>query len=116
MTSKNFNDKQDKKIKIERLILKSREALTRLVEKNEEFFGREHKTDDSDTTSKHVKQWLDIFVKKYDKIFAADRGYIDSVHDKETAEQYDFLKISSHRQRELETSLFKRGGFDKEQE
>ena len=53
----NFNYKQDRKFKIECLILKSGEALTRLVEKNEKFFGREHKTEDSDTASKHLKQW-----------------------------------------------------------
>ena len=44
------------------------------------------------------EQWLEIVTKKYDEIIAANRGYIDSVQVKETAEQYtsNFSKSGLH--------------------
>ena len=44
----NSIDKQDRKIKIEFLIVKTKDAFTSVIEKNEVFFDLSHKTDDPD--------------------------------------------------------------------
>ena len=44
----NSIDKQDRKIKIEFLIVKSKDAFTSVIEKNEEFLDLSHKTEDPD--------------------------------------------------------------------
>ena len=42
----NAVDKQDRKVKIERLIVKCKDAFTRVVDKNEELFDLAQKTED----------------------------------------------------------------------
>ena len=112
-------DKQDRKVKIERLIVKCKNANTRVVDKNEELFDLAQKTEDPDAVCKNLEKWLETVTKKTDEFIAAARGYINLVQDKESAEQYTshHSRSSSHmtsskrsrqRQRDLEISRFKR--------
>ena len=84
----NAFDKQDMKVKIERLIVKCKDAFTRVVDKNEELFDMAQKTEDPDAACKNIEKWLQTVIKKTDKFIAAARRSINSVHDKETAELY----------------------------
>ena len=81
-------DKQERKFKIERLILKCKDAFTRVYDKNEELFDLTQKTEDPDAALKNLEKWLETVTKKTDEFIAAAPGYIISVQDKETAEQY----------------------------
>ena len=81
-------DKQDRKVKIERLIVKCKEAFTRVVDKNEELFDLAQRTEDPDAACKNLEKWLETVTKKTDEFIAVARGYINSVHDKETTELY----------------------------
>ena len=123
----NAVDKQDRKIKIERLIVKCKDAFTRVVDKNEELFDLAQKTEDPDAACKNLEKWLETVTKKTDEFIAAARGYINSVQDKETAEMYTShhsrsgshmtsSKRSSQRQRELELSRLKREELEKQHE
>ena len=47
-------DKQDRKIKIERLIVKCKDAFTRVVDKNEELFDLAQKTEDPDAACENL--------------------------------------------------------------
>ena len=115
----NAVDKQDRKAKIERLIEKCKDAFTRLVDENEELFDLAQKTEDPDAACKNLENWSETVTKKTDEFVAAARGYIYSVHDKETAELYtshhsrsgshmNSSKRSSQRQRDLELSKLKK--------
>ena len=123
----NAVDKQDRKVKIERLIVKFKDAFTRVVDKNEELFDLAQKTEDPDNACKNLEKWLETVTKKTDEFIAAARGYINSVHDKETAELYTShqsrsgshmtsSKRSSQRQRDLELSRLKREELEKQHE
>ena len=123
----NAVDKQDRKVKIERLIVKCKDAFTRVVDKNEELFDLAQKTEDPDAACKNVEKWLETVTKKTDEFIAAARGYISSVHDKETAELYTShhsrsgshmisSKRPSQRQRDLEISRPKREELGKQHE
>ena len=123
----NAVDKQDRKVKIERLIVKCKDAFTRVVDKNEELFDLAQKTEDPDAACKNLEKWLESVTKKTDEFIAAARGYINSVHDKETAEQctshhsrsssqMSSSKRSSQRQRDLELSRLKREELEKQNE
>ena len=123
----NAVDKQDRKVKIERLIVKCKDAFTRVVDKNEELFDLAQKTEDPDAACENLEQWLETVTKKTDEFIAAARGYINSVHDKETAELYTShhsrlgshmtsSKRSSQRQRESELSKLKREELEKQYE
>ena len=120
----NAVDKQDRKVKIERLIVKCKDAFTRVVDKNEELFDLAQKTEDPDAACKNLEKWLETITKKTDVFIAAARGYINSVQDKETAEMYTShhsrsgshmtsSKRSSQRQRDLELSRLKREELEK---
>ena len=84
----NAVDKQDRKVKIECLIVKCKDAFTRVVDKHEELFDLAQRTEDPDAACKNLEKWLETVTKKTDEFIAAARGYINSVHDKETAERY----------------------------
>ena len=123
----NAVDKQDRKVKIERLIVKCKDAFTRVVDKNEELFDLAQKTEDPDAACKNLEKWLETVTKKTDEFIAAARGYINSVQDKETAEMYTShhsrsgshmtsSKRSSQRQRDLELSRLKREELEKQLE
>ena len=81
-------DKQDRKVKIERLIVKCKDAFTRVVDKNEGLFDLAQKTEDPDAACKNPEKWSEKVTKRTDEFIAAARGYINSVYDKETAELY----------------------------
>ena len=123
----NTVDKQDRKVKIERLIVKCKDAFTRVVDKNEELFDLAQKTEDPDAACKSLEKWLETVTKKTDEFIAAAPGYINSVHDKETAELYishhsrsgshmTSSKRSSQRQRDLEISRLKKEELEKQHE
>ena len=106
-------DKQERKVTIERLIVKCKDAFTRVVDKNEELFDLAQKTEDPDAACRNFAKWLETVTKNTDEFTAAAREYINSVKDKETAEQYtshhsrsgshmSSLKRSCQRQRDLE--------------
>ena len=114
----NAVDKQDRKVKIERLIVKCKDAFTRVVDKNEELFDLAEKIEEPDAACKNLEKWLETVTKKTDEFIAAARRYINSVQDKETTEQYTShhsrsgshmcsSKRSSRRQRVLELSRLK---------
>ena len=52
----NAVDKQDRKVKIERLIVKCKEAFTRVDGKNEEFFDLAENTEDPDAACKNLEK------------------------------------------------------------
>ena len=123
----NAVDKQDRKVKIERLLVKCKDAFIRVVDKNEELFDLAQKTENPDAACKNLEKWLESVTKKTDEFIAAARGYINSVHDKETAEQYPShhskssshmtsSKRSSQRKRDLELSRLKREEREKQHE
>ena len=123
----NAVDKQDRKVKIERLIVKCKDAFTRVVDKNEELFDLAKNTEDTDAVCKNLEKWLETKTKKTDEFIAAARGYINSVYDKETAELHTShhsrsdshmtsSKRSSQRQRDLELSKLKREELEKQHE
>ena len=78
--------KQDRKVKIERLIVKCKDAFTRVVDKNVELFDLVQKTEDPDAACKNLEKWLETVAKKTEEFIAAARGYINSVHNREAAE------------------------------
>ena len=123
----NAVDKQDGKVMFERLIVRCKDAFTREVDKNEELFDLAQKTEDPDAACKNLEKWLETVAKKIDEFIAAARGYINSVHDKETAELYtshhsrsgshmNSSKRSSQRQRDLKLSKLKRDELEKQHE
>ena len=120
-------DKRDRKVKIERLIVKCKDAFTRVVDKKEELFDLAQKTEDPDALCKNLEKWLENKTKKTDEFIAAARGYINSVQDKETAEHYtshhsrsgshmSSSKITIRYQRDLELSRLKRKELEKQHE
>ena len=52
----NAVDKQDRKFKIEHLIVMCRDAYTRVVDKNEELFDLAQKTEDPDAACKNLEK------------------------------------------------------------
>ena len=107
--------------------MKCKDAFTRVVDKNEELFDLAPKTEDPDAACKYLEKWLETVTKKTDEFIVAARGYINSVHDKETAElctphhsrsgsHITSSKRSSQRQRDLELSRLKREEFEKQHE
>ena len=107
--------------------MKSKDSFTRVVDKNEELFDPAQKTEDPDAACKNLEKWLETVKKKTDEFIAAARGYINSVQDKETAEQYtshhsrsgsnlSSSKRSSQSQRDLELSKLKREEIEKQHE
>ena len=84
-------------------------------------------TEDPDAACKNLEKWLETVTKKADEFIAAARWYINSVHDKETAElctphhsssgsHITLSKRSSQRQRDLELSRLKREELEKQHE
>ena len=64
----NAVDKQDRKVKIERLIGKCKNSFTRVVDKNEERFDLAKKTEDPGAACKYLEKWLETVTKKIDEI------------------------------------------------
>ena len=55
----NAVDKQDRKVKIERLLVKCKDAFIRVVDKNEELFDLAQKTENPDAACKNLEKWLE---------------------------------------------------------
>ena len=92
--------------------VKCKDAFTEEVDKNEELFDLAKKIEDPYAACKNLENWLETVTKKTDEFIAATRGYLNSVQNKETAEQYTShhsrsgshvtsTKKSSQRQREF---------------
>ena len=60
----NAVDKKDRKVKIERLIVKCKDASSRLVDKNEELFDLAKKTENPDAASRNLENWLETVTRK----------------------------------------------------
>ena len=84
--SNNAVDMQDRKVKIERLIVKCKDAFTRVNDKNEELFDLAQNTEVPDSACKNLEKCLETVTKKTDEFIAAAREYINSVQDKKTAD------------------------------
>ena len=69
----NSIDKQDSKVKVERLVVMSKDAFTTIFEKNEELFDVAHRTEDQDEACKKLEKWLENVTKNFDEIIAAAR-------------------------------------------
>ena len=70
----NAVDRQERKVKIERLIVKCRDVFTRVVDKNEELFGQAQKTEDLDAACKNLEKWLETVTKKADGSLLLQEG------------------------------------------
>ena len=70
----NALDKQDRKVKIERLIVKCKDAFTKVVDRNKELFDLAQKTEDPDAACKNIEIWSDFVSKKTDELISAARG------------------------------------------
>ena len=65
-------DKQDRKVNIERLIVKCKEAFTRVVDKNEEHFDLAQKIEDPDASCKDLEKRLETVTKKNSLLLLED--------------------------------------------
>ena len=78
-------DRQDRRVKVERLVFKLMEVFSKLVQKkNEELFDFASKAENPDSIYHVLEQWLDDETKTNDKFLLAARSYIDSVADIDT--------------------------------
>ena len=77
-------DRQDRKVKVERLVSKLKDIFSKLVQKNEELFDLASKTENPNSIYPVLEQWLDDKTKNNDKFLLAARSYIDSVSDRDT--------------------------------
>ena len=72
-------DRQDRRVKVERLVSKLKDVFSKLVQKNEELFDFASKADNPDLIYPVLEQWLDNVTNNNDKFLLAGRSYIDSV-------------------------------------
>ena len=77
-------DRQDRRVKVERLVSKLKDVFSKLVQKNEELFDLASKAENPDSFYPVLEQWLDDVTKNNDKFLLAARCYIDSVADRDT--------------------------------
>ena len=77
-------DRQDRRVKVERLVSKLKNVFSKLVLKNEELFELASKAENPDSIYPVLEQWLDNVTKNNDEFLLAARSYIDSVADQDT--------------------------------
>ena len=77
-------NRQDRKVKVERLVSKLKDVFSKLVQKNEELFDLASKAENPDSIYPVLEQWLDDKTKNNDNFLLAARSYIDSVADRDT--------------------------------
>ena len=77
-------DRQDRKVKVERLISKLNVVFSKMVQKNEELFDLANKAENPDSINSVLEQWLDDVTKNNDKFLLAARSYIATVADRDT--------------------------------
>ena len=86
-THKDITDaigRQDRRVKVERLVSKLMDVFSKLVQKNEELFDLASKAENPDSIYPILEQWLDDVNKNNDKFLLAARSYIDSVAHRDT--------------------------------
>ena len=72
-------DRQDRRVKVERLVSKLKDVFSKLVEKNEELFDLASRAENPESIYPVLEQWLDDVTKNNDNFLLAARNYIDSV-------------------------------------
>ena len=77
-------DRQDRRVKVERVVSKLEDVFSKLVQKNEELFEFASKAENPDSIYPVLEQWLDDVTKNNDKFLLAARSYIDTVADQDT--------------------------------
>ena len=77
-------DRQDRRVKFERLVSKLKDVFSKLVQKNEEIIDLASKAENPDSIYPVLEQWLDDVTKNNDKFLLAARSYIDTVADRDT--------------------------------
>ena len=107
--------------------MKCKDVFTRVVDKSEELFDLAKKTEDLAAAFKNFEKWFQTVTKKTNEFISAAREYINSVRDKETAEQctphhsrsgshMTMSKRTSQHQWDLEISRLKREELEKQHE
>ena len=77
-------DRQDRRVKVERLVSKLKDVFSKLVEKNEELFDLASKAENPESIYLVLEQWLDDVTKNNDNLLLAARSYIahrDTVYE-----------------------------------
>ena len=77
-------DRQDRRVKGERLVYKLKDVFSKLVQKNEELFELASKAGNPHSTYYVLEQWLNNVFNNYGKFLLAARSYIDSVAQRDT--------------------------------
>ena len=77
-------DRQDRRVKVERLVSKLKDIFSKLVQKNEELFDSACKAENPGSIYPILEQWLDDVTKNNDKFLFAARSYIDTVADRDS--------------------------------
>ena len=77
-------DRQDRRVKVERLVSKLKDVFSKLVEKNEELFELASKAENPESIYPVLEQGLDDVTKNNDKFLLAARSYTDSVAHRDT--------------------------------
>ena len=77
-------DRQDRRVKVERLVSKLEDVFSKLVQKNEELFDLASQAEKPDSIYPVLEQWLDDVTKNNDKFLLPARSYIDTVADRDT--------------------------------
>ena len=80
-------NRQDRRVKLERLVSKLKDVFSKLVQKNEELFDLASKAENPDSIYPVLEQWLDDVTKNNDKFLLAARSYIDTVDDQDTVRE-----------------------------
>ena len=66
-------DRQDRRVKVKRLVSKLKTVFSKLVRKNEELFDLARKVEHPDSIYFVLEQWLDDVTKKNNKVLLAAR-------------------------------------------
>ena len=90
-------DRQDRRVKVERLVSKLKHVFSKLVEKNEELFDLANKAENPESIYPVLEQWLDDVTKNNDKFLLAARSYIDSVAHQDTVYEGVNTQVQSKR-------------------
>ena len=77
-------DRQDRRVKVERLVSKLMDVFSKLAQKNEELFDLAIKEENPDSIYPVLEQRLDEVNKNNDKFLLAARSYFDTVADRDT--------------------------------
>ena len=99
-------DRQDRRVKVDRLVSKLKDVFSKLVEKNEELFDLASKAEKPDSIYPDLEQWLDDETKNNDKFLLATRSYIDSVAHRDTA--YECVNPQGQFKQKLEIAMRKK--------